>query len=837
MFRAVAILIAFGVAPLWAGPVQVELLEGQYKERTWDVAQGKVTTRWDEPAFGFTRLPLQYSPKGIALDRTPLSVLRATATLTLPNGRYQLLLRSRNAARLFVDDQLVVENPFPRPSTDGHHPLTVFPALTANVRPFAVGDLEKRADWLADGQSHTFRLELTVGGAKGLRPDLGQTAVAIAAPGKDFVLLNSSVPFSAAGWADYAAERTLALRQLDDANRQSASAAERAYWTERHAQARAYWAKQPPVPVPTATTLPVQSVVDQFLNVRLAGKTLAPLTNDETFLRRVYLDTVGVVPTPAELSAFSADHSADKRARVIGQLLADPRWADHWMGYWQDVLAENPGLLKPTLNNTGPFRFWLHAALRDRLSFDRVVTELVRMDGSFVQGGPAGFAIAAENDLPMAAKAQTVAKAFLAIDLTCARCHDAPGKGGFKQEQLFSLAALLGQKSFKVPASSTVKVPIGGRKPNVKSTLKIGQEVKPDWQFDDLANDRLPAGLVREPNHPRERVAAILTNYQNERFAQVLVNRLWKRLLGTGLVEPVENWADAAPSQPELLQYLGREFITHDYRIEHIAGLILRSHAYQRQVVPQDLGNVPLFASPARRRLSAEQLVDSLFAIAGKEFDCEELTFDPEARQPIKQCLNFGVPKRAWEFVGLANERDRPALALPRAQMIVDVLAAYGWRESRSTSQTLREEVATPLQPMVLANGLTHTRIARLCDQSAFTALALREQPVAQLVDELFARVLTRAPSAEERSAYIELLTPGYAERKTGQSALPREFRAALVTWSNHLSAGATTQVLKEEQAARQGDRPTPQLAADWRGRLEDAVWVLLNTPELLFVP
>ena len=93
-------------------------------------------------------------------------------------------------------------------------------------------------------------------------------------------------------------------------------------------------------------------------------------------------------------------------------MLSHPGWADHWVPYWQDVLAENPSILKPDLNNSGPFRWWLHQAFSDDLPFDRVVTELVEMEGSLYQGAPRGFAMASLNDAPMAAKADILSQAF-----------------------------------------------------------------------------------------------------------------------------------------------------------------------------------------------------------------------------------------------------------------------------------------------------------------------------------------------------------------------------------------------------------------------------------------
>ena len=180
-----------------------------------------------------------------------------------------------------------------------------------------------------------------------------------------------------------------------------------------------------------------------------------PLADDLKFLRRVTLDTVGVTPTEGEINTFLQDSSESRRANVIDRLLDDERWADHWMGYWLDALAENPNIINPTLNNTGPFRWWLYESLIDNKPADLFVTELIRMEGSERFGGPAGFGTASQNDLPMAAKGIIVSSAFLGVEMKCARCHDAPSHVS-RQEDLLQLAAMLKQDTIKLPASSSV---------------------------------------------------------------------------------------------------------------------------------------------------------------------------------------------------------------------------------------------------------------------------------------------------------------------------------------------------------------------------------------------
>jgi hypothetical protein len=132
--------------------------------------------------------------------------------------------------------------------------------------------------------------------------------------------------------------------------------------------------------------------IDRYINGPLAaaGKQPQPLV-EFSFLRRLALDTVGVIPTPTQIAQFLSDPRETRRQLAIERFLAEPGWADHWVGYWQDVLAENPGLTKPMLNNTGPFRWFIYESFLDNKPFDRFVSELISMEGSKLGGGPAGF--------------------------------------------------------------------------------------------------------------------------------------------------------------------------------------------------------------------------------------------------------------------------------------------------------------------------------------------------------------------------------------------------------------------------------------------------------------
>lgn len=576
---------------------------------------------------------------------------------------------------------------------------------------------------------------------------------------------------------------------------------------------------------------------------QLQRATVTPVCDDLAFLRRLALDTVGVVPSLEEIAAFQSDPPATRRASAVDRYLADPRWAEHWMGYWQDVLAENPNILNPTLNNTGPFRWWIHESLVDDKPMDLFVTELVRMRGSERFGGPAGFAVASQNDAPLATKGTIVSTAFLGIEMKCARCHDAPAHAS-KQADLFGLAALLAAAPVEVPKTSSVsldKLSAGGRMPLIEVTLKPGSRVEPRWPFPELCDESLGAALAEDPQDPRDRLAALITAPQNARFAQVIANRIWQRLMGRGLVDPVDDWEHGRASHPELLGWLGRELVRSGYQAKTIARLVLNSHAYQRAADPALRETGPLFVAPAARRLSAEQVVDSLFVVTGKPFRVEEVNLDVDGRRDLKNSISLGRPTRCWMLASTSNERDRPSLALPRVQAVADVMQAFGWRGARQDAASVRDTAANALQPAILANGTMSIWLTRLSDDHAVTQLALQDQPVETLLERLFLRILTRKPTAQERAALVDYLRPGYASRR--RDVRPSAASAATrgpkryVSWSNHLDPESTVLRQKEEAAARRGDPPTERLAPAWRERLEDVLWALVNAPEFVFSP
>lgn len=573
----------------------------------------------------------------------------------------------------------------------------------------------------------------------------------------------------------------------------------------------------------------------------------APL-GDAAFLRRLTLDLTGQPPTQKELATFLSDRTSNKREQAIERLLADPRWADSWMPYWMDVLAENPTLINPTLNTTGPFRWFLFEALRDNKPADRLVTELLMLRGSSHTGGSAGFGLAGESDSPFASKGQIIASAFLGIELQCARCHDSPYHST-KQADLYALAAMIDRKPVTVPKSSSVPAAFFEKKSReslIKVTLKPGDPVPPKWPFEGVtgaSDSETLEGLMQKPEDSRERLAALVTSPQNTRFAQVLVNRVWRRFMGAGFVEPVADWEGHPASHPELLEWLANDFVAHGYDFKHLTKRILTSQAYQREAIGSNLATGPelrFFNAPERRRFTAEQVVDALHLATGRAMETEEITFDPTGRRPEGGRINLGKPTRAWMLANLTNDRDRPSLSLPYAQRVVDVLEAFGWSGARQSARTDRETAPSVLQPGVLANGALSLCLTRASAGSSLAVIALEASSPNEIVETLFMRFLSRPPSAAEMAQFSELLKDGFESRRVTEQPLnPIEPPPPLprLTWFNHLNPEATTVALEYEKRARRGPPADPRLRAEWRERLEDFIWTLVNHREFVWMP
>ncbi|WP_197439555.1 DUF1553 domain-containing protein [Calycomorphotria hydatis] len=822
------------------GEVLVSLYEGVDPNSWSKILVREPDLQFIRPAFGITHVPFKYSSKGHRLARRGAWLVHMSADIHFEEGDHRFLLRSLNASKLYIDGKEIASTPFHRRGGAHNEIYELDPGTDDLIqRPAAHRDEEVTIH--LDGGVH--RVELYRISGKSTR--IGEMMVATAKPAEKWEILASQhgISVSDLGWRDYVTKESEWLHETNRKTRLSQMKQEMEYWQRRHEYAQQIAGNSPEVPA-TKFEGSHQNSIDSFINARLdtEGVQSVETVSDLQFMRRLYLDFVGVIPTLEEVQQFESWPEEDRKERLIQQLLEDDRWADHWVSYWQDVLAENPGLTKPSLNNTGPFRWYLYEALLDNRGWDQVVTDLIMMEGSSLEGAPAAFGVASQNDVPMAAKAHILGTAFLAVEMKCARCHDAPYHD-VTQEDLFNIAAMLDRKAVKIPGTSSIPAtPEQLAQMAVKVTLKPGQAIEPAWPFDEFSSPKgLPKWIVRNPDNSRENLAAIITRPSNQRFAQVMVNRIWTRLTGVGIVEVSDDWQEAEIRQPELLSYLSHEFISHGYDIKYLAGLIVRSHTYQRRIdssLTPDSPKAALFAAACPTVLSAEQLVDSVYTAVGKDLGSEELTYNDDGQQNQNWFNEFGVPKRAWEMIGIANGRDRPSMALPTAQSLSDLLSAYGWRSQRQEPVSHRQDANTPLQPMLLAYGDAGARLADISDNGVIVKDCLTSGSPEEMLDKLYLRIWTRRPTESEQSRLLPLIRHGFDSRViSGIEPNPPRIYRIPATWSNHLDDEANSAMLERLAEVSLGDPPTRRLNDDWRKSIEDIIWAMLNAPESLFSP
>jgi hypothetical protein len=407
---------------------------------------------------------------------------------------------------------------------------------------------------------------------------------------------------------------------------------------------------------------------------------------------------------------------------------------------------------------------------------------------------------------------------------------------------------MLERKPVKVPASSRVPASFfehKGRKSLIEVSLKPNESIPPTWsleEFIDPAKSKSLEHLLTNKQDSRERLAMLVTSHENKRFAKVIVNRIWKRLMGAGIVEPAHDWEGNEPSHPELLDWLAIKLVEFEYDPRAIFKLIMKSNAYQRQANGKNAQSNHLsrvFLSPDPRRLSAEQVVDALHSSTGQKLDSETLTFVFDGGRSLKQRNTLGKATRAWMMGTLNNSRDRPSLAKPKAQTIVNVMKAFGWTGTRQKPVHQREKDPNVLQSGILANGLLVSNVARVSNQSFLAEIALDSKSATELIENIFLRFLGRLPNQREQISALDLISAGFENRiipKADSHKPEGPEKLPLITWFNHLSPEATTIQIEVEKQVRHGPPVDPRINPDWRERYEDLIWSLINHREFVWL-
>jgi mono/diheme cytochrome c family protein len=376
-----------------------------------------------------------------------------------------------------------------------------------------------------------------------------------------------------------------------------------------------------PPPAKPGLEHPLDRLIDAYFTRQ--GITWPQPVDDRTFARRVWLDTIGLLPDPAVLQGFVGDPAPDKRARLVQRLLADRQsYAEHWLSFWNDLLRNDYKGTGYIDGGRKQITGWLYTALAQNLPYDRFVAELVH-PGAEAEGFTKGIlwrgAVNASMVPPMQA-AQSVAQVFLGVNLKCASCHDS-----FINE--YTLADAYGLAT--IYADGPLEI--------AECDKPTGHNARVKFLYEEIGAIDASAS----PAGRKEQLVEIITGRKNGRLPRTIVNRLWQRFLGYGLVEPVDEMDKPAWS-PDVLHWLAEDLVAHGYDLKHTMARILTSRAYQLPAV--NVGETEenyVFRGPAIRRLSAEQFSDAIMALTLAKYPKADARFNrqtalvPQRSKPL----------------------------------------------------------------------------------------------------------------------------------------------------------------------------------------------------------
>lgn len=523
-----------------------------------------------------------------------------------------------------------------------------------------------------------------------------------------------------------------------------------------------------------------------------------PMTTDAQFVRRVYLDITGMIPTLPQVTSFLNDKTASKRARLIDQLLNSRGYGSHSYNYWANILRLTD---RPTNNIMGyPYNEWIKDSLRSNKPYDVWVREMLTAEGK-IWDNPASGYLLRDAGMPLDNLNNTV-RVFLGTRIGCAQCHDHPFDR-WTQREFYELASFMhgvrsrynardanygkgnpvtrvraeleksGQQKMVGRVNRILRANQYGVIDNPRAVLKFPH----DYQYDDAK----PGEVVRpktlfgtspklNPQADRRAIfAKWMTSPENPRFTKTIANRLWAKAMGRGIIHPVDDMTDASkPENPELMAFLEEEMVRLKYDMKEFLRVIYNTRTYQRQASKHDIGpeEVYHFPGPVLRRMTAEQVWDSFLALTVYNPD----TYVRPSISQFKAAIDVNMASvnaataikksEAYEeqFGGAASRKQRQTMGykgqvLVRASELPQPLPATHF--IRQFGQGDRELISgasddgTVPQILTMFNGpITHMMLER---GSVIYDNLLKQRTTSDRIDAIFLAVLGRYPTATDR--------------------------------------------------------------------------------------
>ena len=475
-----------------------------------------------------------------------------------------------------------------------------------------------------------------------------------------------------------------------------------------------------PLPGKAARQAPLEAAarVDALLAEELFGGSshgtvvLAPLTLDETFLRRVTLDLVGRLPSSAEITAFTLDASAGKRTAAIERLLALPGFGRNWARYWRDVIfyrrSDERGLLA-----AGAAERYLTKQFNQNAPWDKLAQSFMTATGDVREEGTTAL-IAAQmgevNDV-----ASEASRIFLGVQIQCAQCHDHP-TDRWKRQQFHELAAFFPRiglrpvrdgmkRSFEVvshdqdrprqrPMDMLRLGELEHYMPDLKDPSSKGTLVQPVFF---LTGQKLPKGETDLQR--RDTLAVWMTSAKNPWFAKAFVNRLWAELVGEGFYEPIDDLGpDRTCSAARTIDYLAGEFVAQGYDVKLLFRAITLTQCYQRESRPRRNPDQTPFTANRSQRLRSDQIFDVLAAALGTAEGAGGR--NPNAHRPMGGPFGQGGPRGHFAAVfgyDPSDRRDEISGSIPQALLLMNsplISRAINGRNPNSTLGKLLADIA-----------------------------------------------------------------------------------------------------------------------------------------------
>jgi hypothetical protein len=470
--------------------------------------------------------------------------------------------------------------------------------------------------------------------------------------------------------------------------------------------------------------------IDDAVFNKLAALRIEPseVCDDATFLRRAFLDTIGVSPTADEVRAFLADGRPDRRARLIDGLLERPEFVDYWALQLGDLFQNRKERDHDVRGTKGvrAFHEWLRTQVAANRPWDELARDVLTATGKTTDNPAVGYYVVTVGEQREAERSEvvaSVAQAFLGTRIGCAQCHNHPLER-YTQDDFYHFSAYFSRIKLerRDPRQGPTTLVVSAPDPNQnKNPVGVVQprtgKFLPPRPLDRSDTD------VKPGEDPRVKLAAWMTDPKNESFSGAMVNRLWQHFLGVGLVEPVDDLrASNPPSNPELWQALNREFVGHKFDLKHLMRVILNSRTYQLSATtrPGNEQDARFYSHFYVRRLPAEVLLDAL----GR---------------------STGVPDVFPGYpAGLRSAQ------LPDPALKSYFLTLFGKSERVTACACERNGEVTMPQLLHLENG--DSVVQKIASPQGRLAGWLKtKRPDAEVIEEMFLDTLSRRPTAAER--------------------------------------------------------------------------------------